>query len=159
MTVHLRDLNIDNLLTVCRDLPADERELWKAMTGFDFSPEDTAISLLSSTGWIIHNGDEPLAAAGYSRQRPGVYRTWMLARPLAWDPYGREVTRIVRDNIARVLSEGIAHRVETVTLADRQRARDWYTKIGLQLETTHRKYGINGEDAVMYVALRGAESG
>ncbi len=156
--LHLRDLNIDNLLTVCRALPQEEFDLWRIMTGVEHTPESLAIGLSSSTGWIIHNGDQPLAAAGYTRQRPGVWRTWMAATDLAWEPYGRETTRIVRDNIAKVLSEGIAHRVETVTLADRKRARDWYPKIGLQHESTLRGYGINGEDAVIYVALRDAET-
>lgn len=159
MTVHLRPLNIDNLLVVCRELPEDERVLWLAMTGSEYNPENVALSLFRTPGWIIHNGDRPLAAAGYSAQRPGVWRTWMVATDLAWNPYGGEVTRVVRDNIAKVLADGIAHRVETVTLADRNRARDWYPKIGLQFEATHRKYGIHGEDAVIYVATRDAESG
>lgn len=159
MTVHLRDMNIDNLLQVCRELPDEERELWPELAGTVYNPEAVAMYYYSQAGWIIHNGDRPLAAAGYVKRRPGVWRTWMLATPLAWDPYGLEVTRVVRANIAKVLSEGIAHRVETVTLADRKRARDWYPKIGLQLETTHRKYSATGKDAVVYVALSDAESG
>ncbi len=158
MTVHLRELNIDNLLTVCRALPQEEFDLWRIMSGVEHTPEALAISLNAAAGWIIHNGDQPLAAAGFTMQRPGVYRTWMTATDLAWSPYGREVTRVVRDKITWILSEGIAHRVETVTLADRKRARDWYSKIGLQHESTLRGYGINGEDAVIYVALRDAET-
>lgn len=161
MTVHLRELSIDNLLTVCRDLPADEIDVFGKLSSTAFNPTSFAVWALGAPGfnYILHNGDEPLAAAGFLPQRTGVYRTWMLARDLAWSPYGGEVTRIVRNAIRDILAEGVAHRVETVTLADRERARDWYSKIGLQFETTHRKYGINGEDAVMYVALRGAESG
>ncbi len=158
MTVHLRELNIDNLLAVCRALPQEEFDLWRIMTGAEYTPEALAISLNSCAGWIIHTGDQPLAAAGFTMQRPGVYRTWMAATDLAWSPYGREVTRVVRDKIAWILAEGIAHRVETVTLADRKRARDWYPKIGLQHESTLRGYGINGENAVIYVALRDAET-
>lgn len=159
MTVHLRELNLDNLLTVCRELPEDERTLWQQLSGVEYSAENVACQLRQTPGWIIHNDDQPLAAAGYSRMRPHVWRTWMIATPLAWDPYGLEVTRLVRDNIAKLLADGVAHRIETITLADRKRARDWYPKVGLQFEATHRKYGINGEDAVMYVAFRDAESG
>jgi hypothetical protein len=160
MTVHLRNLNIDNLLTVCRGQPQDERELWLQMTGVEYDAENVAVSMFRMAGyhWIIHNGDQPLAAAGFIQQRPGVFRTWMIATPLAWDPYGRDVTHVVRERIQQILAQGIAHRVETVTLADKKRARDWYPKIGLQFETTLRKYGINGEDAVLYVALRDAET-
>jgi hypothetical protein len=164
MTVHLRDVNIDtlhNLLSVCRGLPDDERDLWLRMSGVPYVAEDVAMSVLRAPGFhfIVHNGDQPIAAAGFNKRRPGVFRTWMCATPLAWEPYGHDVTRIVRCAIRDIISEGVAHRVETITLADRQRARDWYPKIGLQLETTHRKYGINGEDAVVYVALSGSESG
>jgi hypothetical protein len=159
MTVHLRELNIDNLLAVCRGLPDDERDLWKRFSGMEYDADKIAVAYLNEHGWIIHNGDQPLAAAGFVMQRPGVWRTWMLATPLAWDPYGREVTRVVRDQIQKVLAEGIAHRIETVTLADRNRARDWYPKIGLQFEATHRKYSASGEDAVFYVAFSDAESG
>lgn len=160
MTLHLRDLNIDNLLTICRDLPVDEIELLSRTNSSPFDPAAFAIWALNAPGFnhIIHNGDEPLAAAGFIPQRTGVYRTWMIARELAWSSYGGEVTRIVADAIRDIIGEGVAHRVETVTLADRKRARDWYPKIGLQLESTHRKYGINGEDAVMYVALRDTET-
>jgi hypothetical protein len=82
----------------------------------------------------------------------------MLARDLAWTHYGREVTELVHNSIRDILAEGVAHRVETVTLASRNRARDWYSKIGLQFETTLRKYGSRGDDAVLYVAVRDAET-
>lgn len=160
MTVHLRELNIDNLLTICRDLPTDELEAFGKLNSAAFDPTAFAVWALGAPGfnYILHNGDEPLAAAGFLPQRTGVYRTWMLARGLAWSPYGREVTELVRNSVRDILAEGVAHRVETVTLADRERARDWYSKIGLQFETTLRKYGSRGDDAVLYVALSGEES-
>lgn len=159
MTLHLRELNIDNLLTVFRDLPADELALWKVCTGREFNPVTCAIAALESPGfhYIIHNGDQPLAGAGFYEQRHGVYRTWMLSTSLAWEYYGEEMTAVVKGAISDIIAQGVAHRVETITLADRKRARDWYPKIGLQYESTQIGYGINGEDAVVYVALRGTE--
>lgn len=160
MTIHLRESNIDNLLTVARDLPADEIDLFNRLNAATYDPAAFAIWVLNAPGfnYILHNGDEPLAAAGFIPQRKGVYRTWMAARGLAWTHYADDVTRLVHDAIRDIISEGVAHRVETVTLADRNRARDWYQKIGLQFETTLRKYGCNGEDAVLYVAMRDAET-
>lgn len=160
MTVHLRDLNIDNLLAVARDLPADEIDLFNRLNPTAFDPTALAIWAMNSPGYnyIVHNGDEPLAAAGFVPQRKGVYRTWMAARELAWTHYADEVTRLVHDAIRDIIRVGVAHRVETITLADRNRARDWYPEIGLQFETTLRKYGCNGEDAVLYVAMRDAET-
>jgi RimJ/RimL family protein N-acetyltransferase len=81
-----------------------------------------------------------------------------MAPETVWEPYGREITEIVKLTIERVLSTGLAHRIETVTLADQSRARTWYEKIGLTYESTLRKFGVSGEDAVMYVAVRDAET-
>lgn len=164
VTLQLRDLTIDtlhNVVEVCRGLPDDERRVWEVLSGYAYVPEEAAMTVFNTRGFhqIIHTGDQPIAAAGFVRQREGVYRTWMAALPLAWEVYGREVTRIVRQGIAEIIAQGIAHRVETVTLASNKRARDWYPKIGLQFEATHRHYGINGEDAVFYAALRSEEKG
>lgn len=160
MTVHLRELSLENLLVIARDIEVDEMHLWERMDGVAFGPQSIAMRLYNQRpeGWIIHNGDEPLAAAGFTQMRPGVYRTWMLAREKAWRDHAYGVTIIVRDAISLALSEKLAHRVETITLADRKRAIAWYPKIGLTYEATHRKYGINGEDAVIYAALDTAET-
>lgn len=160
MTVHLRSLTLENLLVITRDIEVDEMHLWERMDGLAFGPQAIAMRLYNyqPEGWIIHNGDEPLAAAGFIQLRPGVYRTWMLAREKAWRDYAQGVTALVRDAIATVLAEKLAHRVETITLADRKRAIAWYPQIGLTYEATQRKYGINGEDAVTYVALSAAET-
>lgn len=164
MTVRIVPLTIDNLhdaVRVCREIPDDEKRLCEILSGFEYSPEETAMSMFGSRGFhhIIYADEAPIVAGGVLRQREGVYRSWMLATPAAWDPHHREVTRLVRNVVTEILAGGIAHRIETVTLADKNRARDWYLKVGLQYEATHKGYGINGEDAVTYVALRSKENG
>jgi hypothetical protein len=164
VTVRIVPLTIDNLrdaVRVCREVPEDEKRLCEILSGFAYSPEEFAITMFGSRGFhfIIYAGETPVVAGGLLRQREGVYRSWMLATGAAWNPNHLEVTRLVRNVVTETLAGGIAHRIETVTLADKNRARDWYLKVGLQYEATHKGYGINGEDAVTYVALRSKENG
>jgi hypothetical protein len=152
--------NLDDLLGICRRLPPDERELFAAF-GDTFTPEDAAISGFNSIGmnWIIKDAEgAPVAAGGMTLQRKGVYRSWFYAPEDSWAAHGRELTELVRNVVKSALVPDLAHRIETVTLASRSRARAWYEKVGLHLESTLRGYGVDGQDAVMYVALRDAEN-
>lgn len=163
LMIELRDFNLPDLLNVCYRLPASERELFAVFAGSAYSPDDDAVALFSQQGlhWIFVDGTEiggtrPVAAGGLIRQRAGVYRSWFRASTDAWKAVG--MTRAVREVIANALKSGLAHRIETVTLADRSQAREWYGRIGLQYESTLHGYGVGGEDAVMYVAVRKPES-
>ncbi len=153
------DLNIDDLLTVCRKLPAEERVLHEAFSGSTYNPENTAVATYAGAtlGWIFADPVKPVAAGGFFQVRRGVYSTWFYATSAAWAEHGHEMTRAVRERITELLESRLAHRIETVTLADRSRARDWYPKIGLQFESTLPGYGVDGQEAVRYVALRELE--
>lgn len=162
MKLNLLDLTIDtlpDLVRVCRELPEDEQDLWYRMSGVKYVADNIAMTMFRCPGfhWIAHDGERPVAAGGFVKQREGVFRTWLCATELAWDPHGRDLTRILRKGIKEIITRGIAHRVETVTLLEKKRAWDWYPAIGLQHEATLHGYGINGEDAVVYVALRDVE--
>jgi hypothetical protein len=157
--LHLTDINeFEAVYAIAEKLPENERVLFKAMTGEDYDPKDFLVALADIPGehHVIWAGEKPVAAGGFIPQRPGVFRTWFMAPDDSWKDHGREITGVCRERIA-VMLDGLAHRIETVTLADRAEARAWYERIGLAFETIHRGYGANGEDAVMYVAVRGAE--
>jgi hypothetical protein len=158
--LRLTKLNLDDLLYLFRQLPEDERAV-QAAFGDEFNAEDAAYAALRAPGmhWLILDGPAPVAAGGFTKIRPGVYRTWFCAPESTWAIVGHDLTDLVAGVVRQMLAPDLAHRIETVTLADRSRARDWYTKIGLQYESTLRGYGVNGEDAVMYVALRDTERG
>jgi len=161
MTVHLHDFNLADVLYVCGNLPDDERELFEAINGEQFNADDVAAAAFQCPGmhWVIRSsGGIALVAGGFVRQRPGVFRTWFFATEFAWTSHGGELTLLVRDVIQRLLDERLAHRVETVTLANRHRARKWYEQIGLKQESTLRGYAATGEDAVLYVATRQVEN-
>lgn len=159
MNLHLKKFNLADTLAVCRRLPRDEQEVYEALNGLPYSAEDVAASAHYYNGihFIVHDGEAPVAVGGFVRQREGVFRTWFFASDDVWVRHGLPLTILVRNTIADTLGSGLAHRIETVTLADRSRARAWYERLGLKFESTLPGYGVNGEDAVLYVALRGPE--
>lgn len=158
--LRMTDINeFEALFTIAKELPENERVLFKATTGDEFEPTEflVAISEVPGQHHIIWDGERPVAAGGFIPQGPGRVRTWFMAPEWAWTEYGTELTELCREQIRTQLAEKLAHRVETVTLADRQEARAWYERIGLTYESTLCGYGASGEDAVMYVAVRKAE--
>jgi hypothetical protein len=160
--IHLTDINeFEHVLAVIKEMPENEKVLFKAMTGDDFDAENMLVALadLPGTHHLFWVGEKPVAVGGFIPQRPGVFRTWFIAPEATWKEHGRDVTDSCRELIKGLLDDGLAHRIETVTLADRAEARAWYERIGLNYESTQPGYGSNGEEAVMYVALRGAETG
>jgi hypothetical protein len=160
MKLHLTDINeFEHVLTILQQMPESEKTLFKAMTGDDFDPENMLVALadLPGTHHIVWAGEKPVAVGGLIPQRPGVFRSWFIAPDATWKEFGRELTDLVREVVQTTMQDGLAHRIETVTLADRAEARAWYERIGLTFESTQRGFGAGGEDAVMYVALRGAE--
>jgi hypothetical protein len=155
MTAELCPISLGAILLVCSDLPAEERAVVEAITGEAYNSDAAAIRASNFPGpaWAIEADGMPIVVGGFIPQRKGVYQTWFYATNTAWERHGRRVTWIVRDLILRMLVEH-AHRIETVTLADRSRARRWYETIGLQHESTLPGYGASREDAVLYVALK-----
>ncbi len=155
--LHTTDINeFEHVMAIASDLPESERALFKATTGEDFDAESFLVALaeIPGTHHIVWAGEKPIAAGGLIPQRPGVVRSWFIAPDASWAQYGQEITDFVRGYVEATLANKLAHRIETVTLADRAEARAWYERIGLTFESTLRGYGVNGEDAVMYVAIR-----
>lgn len=160
MTIlRLHTFNLADTLTVCRRLSRTEQEVCEAFTGTPYDADDVAAAARFYNGihFVAHDGVEPIAVGGFIRQRPGVFRTWFYAPDNVWAPYAGDLTALVARVIQDTLASKLAHRIETVTLADRSQARAWYARLGLEFESTLRGYGTHGEDAVMYVALSNPE--
>lgn len=96
----------------------------------------------------------PLVVAGFTPQRTGVFRTWMLATDEAWAEHGRELTTYTEAGIAVRLRDN-AHRIETVCPDSHTRAKSWYPRLGLKQEATLAKFCTDGSDAALFVRLRG----
>lgn len=156
MTIHTTDINeFEAAFKVADAISEEERALFKAMTGSDWDSKDFLVALAELPGehFLFWDGETPVAVGGFIPQRPGVERTWFLAPDSSWKSCGQELTDMCRT----ILADKLAHRIETVTLADKAKARAWYERIGLTYESTLHGYGCNGEDAVMYVIVRGVE--
>ena len=151
----ITDVTLVDLLMVCQALPQDEIEQIEAFTGGQYDPEDLAVKTYSSGGikWtcrIIETG-EPIVVAGFFQVGVSTWRSFMLATDKAWAEFGREVTQHCKEVVDQVAGSDEFIRIETMCLASRKKAQDWYPNIGLEYEGTLRSYGANGENAVMYV--------
>lgn len=154
--ITLRDPTLLDVLAMCLQMPAEERQQYEAFTGVPYDPDSAAVEAWSWGGprWAaVDENDVPAAVGGFIRQRKGVYRTWFFAPESMWPVHGRELTRVVRRLISAMLASD-AHRIETIALASRKRACQWYSTIGLWQESVQRGYGVGGEDAAVFVALR-----
>lgn len=162
MKTHITDCSLVDILVVCRALPQEEIDQIEAFTGEPFDQQHTAASLELSSGprWCIRTKEtgEPLAVAGMLKISGNIWRTWFLANQRAWDEFGREVTVHVAKVRKLLLEEQEHMRIETVCLASREKAQEWYKAVGMVHESILHGYGVNGESAVMYVSTKGARN-
>lgn len=151
------DPTVLDFLMVCQDLRADERAQIEASTGepYDFKAIVASTCNAPAPRWVVLEDGKPIALIGYTEQRPGVWRDWMMSTDAVWKkPIA--ITRICR-RIMETMEKGGAHRLECVSLATRVDAHRWYRSVGLKFEGILRKWGANGEDAMMFARLRGGE--
>jgi hypothetical protein len=145
------------LITIARDLPTADVDLYREMTGLNLNPETVAAQLFLSGGpaWGFYKGGRALAAGGYTSRGNGTWVSWFMATGEAWmHPNGRELTELVRQTVAEMFRDPYVMRLETVTLASREKARAWYERIGLTYESTACKASASAQDLVTYVAVR-----
>jgi len=162
MKTKLTGTTLADILIVGRALPKDEIEQIEAFSGVDFDVQNIAVDLFSAAGpkWTIRveKTGEPLVVAGIIPCGPNVWRTWFLANQRAWDEFGKEVTVHTAKTRKQILENSEDHcRIETMCLATRKKAQEWYGACGLKHESTMHGYGVNGEAAVMYVSTKGAK--
>ena len=153
----ITDVTLVDLLVVTRGLPEDEIDQLEAFTGDKFDPEKVAVQIFTSGGikWTcrVKETAEPLVVAGYFQVGVSTWRSFMLATDRAWAEFGKEVTEHVVDVIKKLATSDEFIRLETICLESRDKAIRWYGQIGIEYESTLRSYGVNGENAVMYVKV------
>lgn len=134
-----------------------EIQTYFEMTGRVWDANDVASQLWMAGGhcWAFREtvGNFPAAVGGYLPVRTGVWASWFMATPAAW-ARGNQITDRVAAVVRSMFENPEVRRLETVTLATRTRARDWYERIGLTYESTARAASATGQDLVTYVALR-----
>ncbi len=153
----ITDVTLVDLLVVCKGLPEDEIEQIEAFTGEPYDPENIAVKTFTSDGvkWTcrVKETGEPLVVAGFFQVGVSTWRSFMLANDRAWAEFGAEVTQHCKEIVDKVAESDEFIRIETICLETRARATAWYPSIGLKFESVLRNYGVNGEDAVMYVRV------
>jgi hypothetical protein len=150
-------INFGHILQVVTNLRSDDYEQFANMYGAH--DVDRMINMAfnaSGPKWAyVTDQGEALVVGGFIPGRPGVgvFSTWFFASKAAWVDYPREISEMAAERIKNIL-ETSAHRVETICLASREKARKWYETIGLTYESTLTAYCADGSDAVLYRALK-----
>jgi hypothetical protein len=150
-SVTLAQPSLTDFMYICDNLPEDELRQFEAMSGEAFDADEAAISCHLAPGpkWVAINEEgRPLAVGGCSQLRKGVWQTWMLVPDSTWETDARDLTKHVAALQSKMQDEG--HRIQTLVLSDRVRAKAWYDTLGLECEGTLRGYGAGGEDFDMY---------
>lgn len=158
--IEIRPISLGAIDFVARHICPDEAECYREMTGHDFDAGAVAALLYAAGGraWTFYETVDrcPVAVGGYTCVRPGVWQSWFMGTPLAWQK-GSKITERVAEVVQNMFVFGpTVQRLETVTLATRTRARAWYEQIGLHYESTACKASASGQDLVTYAALRTA---
>ena len=156
-SVTLAQPSLTDFMYICENLPEDELRQIEAMSGEGFDPDEAAISCHLAPGpkWVaIDEEGRPLAVGGCSQLRKGVWQTWMLVPDSTWETHARDLTKQVAFLQKQMQDNG--HRIQTLVLSDRTRAKAWYDTLGLECEGTLREYGAGGEDFDMYSTVSAA---
>jgi hypothetical protein len=149
-----------DFLTVCANMPQDERDQLEALTGETYSVDGAAIGNFTVLGpkWVIKSDEVPIVVGGFVPQRPGVWRDFMITTPDAWEKHWFVITRIARRAMNAMLLSKQAHRLECIAPAARLAARpqivDWYRVLGYNREATLSGYCANGSDAVLFSRVK-----
>ncbi len=157
-SVTLAQPSLTDFMYICDNLPEDELRQFEAMSGEPFDSDEAAISCHMAPGpkWVAINREgRPLAVGGCSQLRKGVWQTWMLVPDSTWETNARDLTKQVAMLQSKMQEEG--HRIQTLVLSDRVRAKAWYDTLGLECEGTLREYGAGGEDFDMYSTVSAAK--
>lgn len=156
ITIEQNPLLLD-YVKVAIAMPEDERAQLEAFTGQPFDIDGCAIGNYEVNGhkWVIRDEDgQPLVVGGFRKERPGVWRDFMLTTPAAWENHGFQITRIARRIMDAMFISGQAHRIECICPSRRVRERPevakWYRCLGYTLEGVLRKYCADEGDAMLF---------
>jgi hypothetical protein len=145
-----------DFIKVCARMPEDERRQLEAFTGHPYDIDGAAVGNFMAQGpkWVFKVDDEPIIVGGFTQQRPGVWRDFMLTTPEAWGKHWFSVTRMCRRIMDDMIHAPGVHRLECISHAKRAKAHDWYRVLSYNLEGTMYGYCADGSDAVLYSRVR-----
>lgn len=162
---------LSDFLYVTSRLPEDERKQLEAFSGYPYTIDGAAVGGFTAQGpkWVVKEAADqeafnvglsiPIMIGGFTPERPGVWRDFLISTPQAWDEkHFFAMTRICRRIMDAMLRSGEAHRLECVVPAPRLESRPelerWYTLLGYNKEGLRYGYCANGADAVAFARVK-----
>lgn len=145
-----------DLLILCHNSRDDEIEQYEALVG-PWNPDVAANEFWMNRGpkFMLALEEGPLVAGGWMPVIDGVYQSWMVGHRKAWDTHWRSITKYTRKVMMGMFQQGVARRLQTSALEEREKARWWYEKgLKMKYEGTMYGFGFQGQNMVNYALLR-----
>ena len=117
--------------------------------GVDLTPDYAAALEAAGNGFSGWAGSEVIAAAGIIHFWPGRAQVWGVFSRLM-PVYGALVHR----HVLRYIQRHPVARLECVIDPAFPVSVEWAKRLGFRYESRMKKYGIHGQDMLMYVRLR-----
>lgn len=125
-------------------------------TRWNDDPYDFAAECMRLPGAKVVVKDEfgiPVCIGGSANWIPGVAQMWLVGTDDI-SRHGIEVAHAARNIIQTLFDTGTIHRVQAFSSATHKRAHRWMTAIGMREESRLSRYGKNGEDFIIFSALK-----
>lgn len=143
---------------IARHMRPDEIAQFIALAGLESYHSDTAARAFANTQGpsyvLLDDQKRPVAAGGFDPIRPGVFEAWGIGTLDGWAKHWRGMTfaanRVMRD----LFAQG-AHRIQTVALASRTGAHEWYERgLRMQREGVHPGFFADGQTGISFARVK-----
>jgi hypothetical protein len=159
-----------DFIQIVARMPQDERQQIENMTGGEFDVDGASVGNFVVPGpkWVAKIADTeaefedglalPICVGGFTQQRPGVWRDFLITTPEAFPKYAVRITAFCKKAMDVMLDSGQAHRLECIVPAERLQSRPelekWYKILGYNKEGLRYGYCANGADAVAFARVK-----
>lgn len=149
----LPDPKPEEIQYVCDNLRSRSAEDIFGVT--DQSTNQFAQGLIYSSGfkWVGYANGLPAALIGAYPIHPGVWGLFGFGTD-DWRLIWRDVTRVARRDMMTAVSDAGAHRAHCVSPSDHKETHAWLRMLGATVETPMPKYGIDGQDYLMFAWVK-----
>jgi len=153
----IRDLTLDDALTVVRAMRPRDRACVQALLGV-VDDEVFAVDRWQTTGaaWALDQDGAPVAVFGLQTPNDWTAVAWLLATQTVSAASWRKLMRHCRTVAGKLMDPANAvfrRRVEAYVMADWREAAEFAQRLGFEFEGTKRAAGSRGEDVQMWAMV------